>query len=320
MLRCRRSARHSVCTLPRVLPTLVRWYLKSGLRGSTRCTFAAARHLKTLHAVPILVNGRQRLWIDLRDGMSHLLLAGSPWTTVPWEFDEQVVMRRLVRPGDVVFDIGAHIGLHTVLLSDIVGAAGAVHAFEPNGRKAAALRRTVSALSNTTLHAYALGESAGLVTFYIPLDESMASLSDWTRGQAGNTRQATCEVKRLDDLVARREVRPPDFIKCDVEGGELAVLRGAKSILDSPHAPIVFYEANQSAASGFGLGVSAATDFLRQLSRAKYSIFRLREGARLEPAEALTPSDNPHIGDHFNLVAIPAARSDRLVSHTATAN
>ena len=61
----------------RVLATLLRWYLKSGLRGSTRCTFAAAQRFKTLHAVPIVVNERQRLWIDLRDGLSHPLLAGS---------------------------------------------------------------------------------------------------------------------------------------------------------------------------------------------------------------------------------------------------
>src|SRR5262245_22539404 len=221
-----------------VLPTLIRWYLRSGLRGSTRCAFAFARHLKTLHAVPIVVNQRHQLWIDLRDGMSHSLLAGSPWATVPWESDEQSLMRRLVRPGNVVFDIGAHIGLHTVLLSEIVGSTGHVHAFEPNAGKAAALERTVAALPNAHLHAFALGESAGRVALYIPEDESMTSLADWTYGREWHRRRTTCEVRRLDDLVSRGELPVPDFVKCDVEGAELAVFHGAGALLDRADAPI----------------------------------------------------------------------------------
>src|SRR5216684_2383008 len=201
----------------RFLPKLVRWYLKSGMRGSTRCTFALARRLQTLQAVPITINQRQRLWIDLRDGLSHLLLAGSPWATVPWEIDEQAVMRRLVRRGDIVFDIGAHIGLHTVLLSELTGPTGVVHAFEPNAGKLMALAVTVSALRNATLHAFALGERPGRATLFVPEDESMASLADWTDGRVGPVGSATCEVKRLDDLIASRELPLPDFIKCDVE-------------------------------------------------------------------------------------------------------
>ena len=311
-IACARAATGIVTPTTGVLPRVVRWYLKSGLRGSTRCTVAAARRLKTLHAVPIVVNKRQRLWIDMRDGMSHLLLAGSPWTTVPWEFDEQVLMRRLVRAGDVAFDIGAHIGLHTVLLSDVVGPTGAVHAFEPNTGKATPLARTVSTLPNATLHAFALGETAGSGALFIPEDESMASLVDWTAGRAGDTRRASCHVKPLDDLIARGELPPPDFIKCDVEGGELAVMRGAHSALDQPHAPIVLYEANQEAASGFGLSISAATDFLRSLTRANYSIFRAQANALLTPIAEVAASDHPRVGDHFNLVAIPASRLDRL--------
>jgi FkbM family methyltransferase len=296
-----------------VLPTLVRWYLRSGLRGSTRCTFAFARRLKALHAVPIVVNERQQLWIDLRDGMSHLLLAGSPWATVPWESDEQALMRRFVRPGEVVFDIGAHIGLHTVLLSELVGAAGVVHAFEPNAGKATALARTVAALPNAHLNAFALGEAEGCVPLYIPEDESMASLADWTYGREWHRRRTTCEVKRLDDLIARGELPDPDFIKCDVEGAELAVLRGGVAMLNRAEAPIVLYEVNQWAAHCFGLSMTAATDFLRSLSCAKYAIFYAQDNGRV-----LTPYDSPELGDCFNLIAIPAARLDRTGCTTSS--
>ena len=297
-----------------VLPTLVRWYLKSGLRGSTRCTFAFARRLKALQAVPIVVNERQQLWIDLRDGLSHFLLAGSPWATVPWESDEQVLMSRLVRSGDVVFDIGAHIGLHTVLLSELVGSTGVVHAFEPNAGKAAPLARTVATLPNATLHAFAVGESEGCAALYIPEDESMTSLADWTYGREWNRRRTTCEVKRLDDLVTCGELQTPDFMKCDVEGGELAVLRGGRAMLDRTEAPILLYEVNEWAAQCFGLSMLAATDFLRGLSRAKYSIFHAQDSGR-----TLTPYQNPELGDCFNLIAIPASRLDRLAPNARSA-
>lgn len=145
----------------RLLHQFVRRYLKSGLRGRTRVTFALARRFPSLQAVPVTVNGHQTIWVDLRDALSHALVAGSPWPGVPWEADEQLVMRRLVRPGDIVFDIGAHIGLHTVLLAELAGPAGDVHAFEPNDAKIDTLAKTIARLPNAALHPIALGDSPG---------------------------------------------------------------------------------------------------------------------------------------------------------------
>jgi FkbM family methyltransferase len=291
---------------------LVRWYMRSGLRGGTRVTFALARYFEALHAVPITVNHHQRVWVDLRDGLSHQLLAASPWTSVPWETEEQDVMRRLVRPGDTVFDIGAHIGLHTVLLSELIGPAGLLHAFEPNRGKAAALARTMAALPNATLHQWALGDVSAARSLFIPEDESMASLADWThvRGR-GAVRAEDCYVRCLDDL----KLPAPDFIKCDVEGHELAVLRGAEATLNQAHAPIVFYEANEDAARGFGMDVSAATDFLRSLPRAQYSIFTISGEPLRQPVATLMAP----LG-HSNLIAVPAARLSRLGRRRADAH
>jgi FkbM family methyltransferase len=284
------------------------------MRGSTRFTFALARRFEALQAVPIAI-GQQRLWIDLRDGLSHALLAGSPWATVPWEIDEQAVMRRLVRRGDIVFDIGAHIGLHTVLLSELTGPTGVVHAFEPNAGKIPALAVTVSALPNAALHAFALGERPGRATLFVPQDESMASLADWTDGRVGTVGCATCAVKRLDDLIATRDLPAPDFIKCDVEGSELGVLLGARTALDRPAAPIILYEANELSVRAFGLRISAATDFLLSLPRAEYAIWHVQTGARLQPVATLDPSCG-----HFNLVAIPASRLGHPLTHAGTAD
>jgi FkbM family methyltransferase len=76
----------------------------------------------------------------------------------------------------------------------------------------------------------------------VPLDESMASLMDWTGGRVGTVSVHTCEVERLDDLVARRELRRPDFIKCDTEGCEARIFAGGARTIDCEPAPTILYE------------------------------------------------------------------------------
>jgi FkbM family methyltransferase len=290
-----------------LLPRLIRRYIRANARGSTRGTFLLAHRFKALQAVPITINETQRVYVDLRDGLSHALLAGSPWKTAPWEIDEQIVMRRLVRPGDVVLDIGAHIGLHTVLLSALVGRSGVVHAFEVNPAKLPALRVTVSRLTNTVLHPFGLADEARRAVLFVPEDQTMASLSDWTAGRGGAVRKTECELKPLDDLVVDGGIAPPDFIKCDVEGAELQVFRGAVRTLDRELAPIVLFEANAQAASGFGAPIEAATDFLRSLRQPNYSIYHLQGNGELTAIEVITDE-----AEHFNLVAMPLARAVRL--------
>jgi FkbM family methyltransferase len=289
-----------------VLSQLIRLYVRSKAPGSTRCTVALARRIPALQSVPITINGNQQLYVDLRDGLSQLLLAGSPWESVPWEVDEQTVMRSIVRRGDVVFDVGAHIGLHTVLLSALAGPTGVVHAFEANPEKLRPLLATASRLSNATVHAVGLGDRSGPATLFIPEDQSMASLEDWTEGRAGRVHEATCTLRRIDEMVDTGELPRPDFIKCDVEGGELGVFAGAARVLNRADAPIILYEANARSAAAFGSPISGATDLLRSLEKPRYSIFHLL-GTRLRPLESFTDDC-----DHYNLVAVPTARTWHL--------
>ena len=124
-----------------VLACALRAYLRSRVRGSSRLTFALARYVPSLHHVPIAI-GATVIHVDLREGLGHLLLKRAPWPGPPWEQDEQAIMRQVVRPGDVVFDIGGHIGVHTAHLSELVRPDGAVHVFEPNPGRYGVLART----------------------------------------------------------------------------------------------------------------------------------------------------------------------------------
>ena len=277
-------------------------------------TCALARRLPSLHHVPVVV-GTTVIHLDLRDDNSHLLLKGSPWPRAPWEHDEQTVMRHIVRPGDVTFDVGAHFGLHTVLLAQLVQPAGTVHVFEPNPHRHDALEYVAAASRGTiTLHRFGLSDRNGEATLFSPeSDESMSSLSDWTEGRVGTVASLRCEVRRLDDVIASEGLPHPDFIKIDVEGAERRVFEGARATLDRVDAPCILYEANTHCARGFGDSISAATEWLAALTAPAYRFFEVQPGGTLGPV--LPPLPSSVIA--ANLVAVPASRMDRLAARDA---
>jgi FkbM family methyltransferase len=293
----------------------LRAYLRSGLRGGTRLAFTLGRWLPSLHHVPVVI-GTTVVHVDLRDDTSHGLLKGSPWPDAPWEEDEQGVMRHVLRPGDVAFDVGAHFGLHTVLLAQLVRPDGSVHVFEPNPRRHEALAYVASVSGATiTLHRFGLSDHNGDATLFIPHgDESMSSMSDWTEGRVGAIEPVRCEFHRLDDVMTAEGLPRPDFIKCDVEGAERRVFEGARAILDRVDAPCVLYEANTLCARGFGDTVSAATEWLSALSQPAYRFFHVQPGATLVPVPPQL-----HTRDlAFNLLAVPASRVERLEQRNGT--
>lgn len=261
---------------------LARAILGSGARGRTRLILFLARRMRVLQAVPLQTSLGATLYADLRVIASHSLLMG-----MPFEPEVQAVMRRVVRRDDTALDIGAHVGAHTVFLSQLVGPEGQVYTFEPNSALLPALARTVGELSNTVLCPLALSDQSRASALYVPGDPSMASLkdwvskADWTTPAQRKTRVLPCEERRLDELIVQRVVRQPEFIKCDVEGAELLVFQGGRGCLDRADAPILLFEAFADAARGFDLTASSATDFLSGLRSPCYSFFEV--GAEGQP-------------------------------------
>ena len=284
-----------------VLAAFLKFCLASGLRGSSRLTFLLARKFKSLQEVPVQIADWSTLYIDLRMENSHALLVNAPYIKPFRELDEIRIMERFVRVSDVAFDIGANIGLHSILLSRLIGPQGRLFAFEPNPELIPALKRTISELGNATLEELALSDKNSESLLFVPPDDSMGSLADWTKdAEVGNSHTVSCREYRIDDLIEKGRLPQPNFIKCDVEGAELLVFRGARQTLERPDAPLIMFEINKPASSAFGFAATAAVDFLAVLKNPNYRFFDVISGLSLQPTD---------MNDSFrNVLAVPLAR------------
>jgi len=165
------------------------------------------------------------------------------------EFDEVERFRELINDGDCVLEVGGHIGYVTQIFEDLVGSSGIVYVAEPTPFSRYFLAKNVS--SNTTILPIALSDVSGNMDFYIEefggftnslVSEFTETSSKWLKASQN---KSVTEVKKIKvdvntiDLVSKREGITPNFIKIDVEGAELSVLKGAEKTLLSVDALMV---------------------------------------------------------------------------------
>lgn len=154
------------------------------------------------------------------------------------------VLAKVLTPNSVCIDVGSHLGTVVGAMGRIV-TDGRVHAVEPDPQKAQWLR---SKFPQTVVHQAAVGAEPGTADFFVNMKKrGFSGLQK--HGPGGEHTSMTVEVKTLDSLLAD-EARV-DFIKIDIEGGELAAFRGAETVL-SRHRPTVIFECTQSGMDSFG--------------------------------------------------------------------
>jgi FkbM family methyltransferase len=138
-----------------------------------------------------------------------------------------------VKPGDVVWDVGANVGVYSELFCQWVGSNGLVVAFEPFPESCARIRERLPDCPWLSVENLALGatDSTGrLVTGSESVENHVETEIDAENGAAG----AITIVISRGDTVGRRLGRIPNVIKVDVEGFEVEVLAGMEQLLASP--------------------------------------------------------------------------------------
>jgi FkbM family methyltransferase len=215
----------------------------------------------------------------------------------------------LIRPGETVLDIGANRGYFTRLFSWIAGRRGAVHAFEPQPGTFAILRTAMDRAGrppNVTLNLCALGDTNGPAILHQPEgDDGQASLrthrdGSWT--EAPSVHRYDCQVRTLDEYAAK--MTRLDFIKCDVEGAEMLVVRGGRATLKRL-APLLWLESNPDWTRGFGYTPEHLVAELRSLGYDRF----------FSAGETLAPLTDAELARGTNLLcAVSRVHASRLAA------
>lgn len=215
----------------RVLPAGLRgvlWHARNG--GLTRLAdprvrrdlFAQLR-LRVGSPRAVVAAPHGRFVVDLRDRWigRRLFVEGA------YEPAECALLSSLVQPGDRVLDVGANIGILSVLASQRAGPTGRVVSVEPDPYNGRLLRRNLALnrCTNVTVCPVAAGAAAGEATLYT----SATNFGDhrlYADDSAGGRGATVVPVVRLDDLYDANGWPYPTVVKIDVQGLELQVVRG----------------------------------------------------------------------------------------------
>jgi FkbM family methyltransferase len=177
-----------------------------------------------------------RICVSPAENLSYLLGTAEPHL--------QNAIRRYVREGDTVYDIGANIGYVSLSLSKKVGPTGSVIAFEPLPANIQILRRNIDIndIDNIRLLDYAASDRFGEAVIRTAENPATASLV-WHRGDTSAS-EISIKTVTVDGLVESGELRHPTFVKIDVEGAEGMVLQGMHRTIASAQ-PVLFVECSE---------------------------------------------------------------------------
>jgi FkbM family methyltransferase len=217
------------------------------------------------------------------------------------------LIRKVLRPGDVALDIGANLGWYTVLIAKAVGL-GRCHAFEPLPELFQRLKANCEAnhLEGTVeLNEVALGEREGTAELYTfqNLGAGSTSLSKLGRNDYS---AVSVPIVTLDSYLRARQIPRVDFIKIDVEGAEMSVLKGAGVVLRARRSPVWLIEMNVETSKSFGYAPEDLLEFL--LQRNTYRFYRVVLGWG-ETLLMKSPRDYRH-GD--NVLCVPGGQEERV--------
>lgn len=172
-----------------------------------------------------------------------------------FEEAEMQFLKKYLKNDDVVFDIGANVGLFTLICSEFVGNSGTIHAFEPSPQTFNWLEQNVNSnkLKNVILNQLAVSDKDGTIGFHLSEEGYDAFNSIVKPSKGSNYISQTVNCLTLDSYVEKHQLQGKiQIIKIDVEGFEISLLSGASRILSAENAPDLVVEFTESNAENAG--------------------------------------------------------------------
>lgn len=217
-------------------------------------------------------------------GLGHAMAKGA------FERAELACAVRLVGPGDVAIDGGAHLGFYALHLAQRVGPAGSVQAFEPHPETRALLlssARSNAFLGNLSVCGAALGDQSRPGVLRTPRRRSAHAHAALDRHDAPVSRAERLipvDVVALDEIDIAARVA---LIKLDIEGAELLAIRGALDLIrrDRPAILCDLGDAELARVSG-----GTSVDVIRTLAAVGYRAYDIQPDGSTGPRRTAAPT------------------------------
>lgn len=182
--------------------------------------------------------------------------------------------KKIVRDGNIVFDIGANIGLHSIILSKIIGKNGKLYSFEPVPNTFDLLNETLglNRAYNTEAKNIAFLDKIGNLSMNV-FDINNSSLNSFGNPVFGKVKaidKVKVEVDTIDNFCEKNKISKIDFMKVDVEGYEKSVFAGAKKMLGNGLVKSLSFEISKIPLEGSGTKPKEIFDILSSYGYKSY--------------------------------------------------
>lgn len=189
-----------------------------------------------------------------------------------YELPVQAAIAEHLQPGDVFYDVGANVGFFTVLAANLVGETGRVYAFEPSPENVKSIRHNIqlNGFNQVEVWQNAVAKDNGKGTLLMTDYPGGHTLSTFER-PAQVKAEIEVEIVSIDTLIEQGKLQPPNLVKIDVEGAEIAVLEGMQKSLRRDR-PTLIYEADDPQKAGLDIKQTELNDYVRQFGYDLHSL------------------------------------------------
>ncbi|MEZ5276848.1 MAG: FkbM family methyltransferase [Opitutaceae bacterium] len=156
-----------------------------------------------------------------------------------------------LKAGDVFYDVGANLGFFSAIAARRIGPTGRTYAFEPVPENAGYVRENarINGFTNLETFELAVGAEPGFADFFLAKWQGGSSLLEDSVPATEMAGKCRVEVVTLDRFALAHGLRPPNFVKIDVEGAEHQAIEGMRTILKE-FKPILLYEVDDASPDG----------------------------------------------------------------------
>ncbi|MCV0399646.1 MAG: FkbM family methyltransferase [Nitrosarchaeum sp.] len=243
---------------------IITYLLKSPIVRS-KTVISIGRKLRSLSKTKYVEIEGRKMFCHGNDGLALSIFK-------IYEPVETEIVKKYVKKGDVVIDIGAHIGYYTLLFSELVGEHGKVYSFEPDPENFELLKKNVdiNKCSNVKLIQKAVTEKKSKIKLYLS-DEDRATNRIYDAQLNDTSNSIEIDATSIDEEFRDMNMKI-DFVKIDVEGSEEGVFQGMESTIENNKNIKILSEFFPHLIKKYG---GSAENYLKFLLKHNFKIYKI---------------------------------------------